>query len=161
MAQTPKSIPANYPQPLGTQILKADGHLQASILRQEIVTDLLGILNETREPAVRSRLVRLVEGYLKAGVAAAHKAEELWPSLEEAKETFAALPDLKPSLAKKHLKQFEQFDGVQHRSLDLLEASFGNIRVILERLRGPVSPAPAPAAASAPPPGRVTTRRLT
>ncbi|MFO1498454.1 MAG: hypothetical protein U1G07_08700 [Verrucomicrobiota bacterium] len=132
-----RTIPANYPQPLGNQLQKADAFRQASMLRQEMVTDLLAVLSEAREPGVRQRLIRLVESHLKAGMTAAQRAEDLWPTEEEAGQMIAAKPDLKPAAAKKHLKVFQQWNKVQHRSLELLESSFENISLILARLRPP------------------------
>ncbi len=107
------------------------------MLRQEVVADLLGVLNEARENTVRLRLMKLVEGNLKAGVAAAQRAEALWPTVQEVQETVAKLPQLKPALAKRHLTLFNQLDRVQRRSLVLLTDSFANIRVILDRVRPP------------------------
>jgi hypothetical protein len=140
MAQHARSLPANYPQPIGTQILKADAQRQASMLRQEIVTDLLGLLPDTREAHVRARMVRLIESYLKSGAAAAERAEELWPDAVEVKELLAARAELKPATARKHLSLFDQLDRTHRRSLELLQDSFGNIRLILERLRPPEPP---------------------
>jgi hypothetical protein len=140
MAQTPRTIPANYPQPLGTQILKADAQRQFSMLRQEIVTDLLAVLSDAREPQVRARLIKLVETHLHSGLAAANKAQALWPELEHVKEIIAKDTDTKPSVAKRHLHVFERLDRVQRRSLDLLHDSFENIQLILDRVR-PVEPA--------------------
>jgi hypothetical protein len=142
MARTSRTLPANYPQPLATQILKADGHRQASILRQEIVTELLGVLSEAREPGIRVRLIRLVEAHLKAGRNAAAKAEELWPEIDTVKEILTAKADAKPAASKKHLALFEQFDKVHHRSIELLENSFQNIALILDRLQPPDPDAP-------------------
>jgi len=140
MARSARSIPPNYPQPIGTQLLKADAQRQISIVRQEVVTDLLSVLADLREPQVRQRLVKVIESNLRAGLTAAEKAESLWPELQAVQESLAAKADLKPALAKKHLKLFEQFDRVQRRSLALLAESFDHIRVILDRLQPPDSP---------------------
>lgn len=146
MAQTPRSIPTNYPQPLGTRIQKADAQRQASVLRQEFVTELVSILSETKEPAVRGRLLRLIASNLKLGMTAARKAEDLWPELEDVKELVEKNGEAKPAVAKKHLRLFEQFDRVQRRSLALLENSFENIQVILDRTQPAEQPLKAPTA---------------
>jgi hypothetical protein len=135
MAQTARNLPANYPQPLGNQILKADALRQVSMVRQEIVTDLLAVLPDTHEPAVRARLVKLVEGHLKTGMAAALRSQELWPDMAKAKEIIHGDEKLKPATVKKQLRLFEQLDLVQRRSLALLENSFTNIRLILDRMQ--------------------------
>jgi hypothetical protein len=137
MARTVRNLPVNYPQPLATQILKAEGHRQASMLRQEIVTDLLGVLNEAREPGTRVRLLKLIESNLKSGMTAAEKAEELWPTLQDVREVLTADTEAKPAATRKHLTLFEQFDKVHHRSLELLKSSFEHIHVILDRLQPP------------------------
>jgi hypothetical protein len=147
MAQSPRTLPANYPQPLAAQVLKADSHRQTSMLRQEFITDLLSLMADLREPAIRSRLVKMIESNLKTGLAAAAKAEEMWPSLDEATEMVANKPEIKPAAAKKHLKLFAQFDKVHRRSLDLLNGSFANVEVILKRLQ-PAAPSAKPIAAS-------------
>jgi hypothetical protein len=135
MAQTARNVPPTYPQALGYPILKADACRQASMLRQEFVTDLLSALGDSRESAVRLRLIRLIQSNLKTGLAAAGKAEDLWPGLDDAKEALAAQAGAKPAMAKKHLRLFEQLDKVHHRSLDLLHGSFENIQLILDRLQ--------------------------
>ena len=140
MAQTPRSIPANFPQPLGNQILKAESQRQASMLRQEFAADLIAVLTESREPGTRGRLIQLVESHLRLGIRAARKAEDLWPELEEVRDVVAKKAEAKPALARKHLKLFEQFDRVQQRSLALLENSFENIQLILDRIQ-PIDPA--------------------
>jgi hypothetical protein len=133
MAQ-PRILPANYPQPLGNHVLRADVHRQMSILRQEIVTELLSVLGEAREPAVRSRLVKLIESQLRTGRAALEKAENLWPTLAEAKEAVQST-ETKPATQKRHLKLFEHFDRVQRRSWALLHDSFDNVRLIVDRVQ--------------------------
>lgn len=135
MARTARNLPANYPQPLASQILKAEAHRQASMVRQEVVTDLLTVLSEAREPGVRLRLIRLIEANLKTGVAAAEKAEELWPTVQDVRDVLTSDTEAKPSALRKHLTLFEQLDKVHHRSLELLESSHEHIEVILERLR--------------------------
>jgi len=65
-------------------------------------------------------------------------------------EIVAKQPDLKPALAKRHLKLFDQLDRVHRRSLGLLADSFGHIRVILDRIQPPQVPAAKPS--PAPPP---------
>src|SRR6266404_3323766 len=99
---TLRSLPVNYPQPLAAQILKADFRRQASMLRQEIVSDLLGVLTEAREPNVRRRLAKLIEANLKLGIAAASKEENLWPEIDQVKEIVGGRPEIKPATAKKH-----------------------------------------------------------
>src|SRR5207248_3577328 len=99
-----RSIPAHYPAPLGVQILKADAHRQASMLRQEIASELLPLLGDAREPQLRQRLVRLVENQLRAGRASAQKAGDQWPHLQDVQERLTRATDLKPAAAKKHLK---------------------------------------------------------
>jgi hypothetical protein len=49
-----RTLPANYPQRLATQILKSEAQRQAGILRQEVVTELLSILAESREAPVQT-----------------------------------------------------------------------------------------------------------
>jgi hypothetical protein len=139
MAQSARTIPANYPGTLGIQILKAEAQRQASMLRQEVVTDLLSILSETRETNVRNRLIKLVEANLRAGLTAAQKAEDSWPEAAEAKELLENRKDAKPAVARKQLKVFEQCDRVHRRSLALLNDSFDHIRVILDRLQVPTA----------------------
>lgn len=119
------------------------------MLRQEIVTDLLGILNETREPGIRVRLFKLIESNLRAGVTASEKADELWPTLQEVREVLTADTKAKPAAMRKHLTLFEQLDKVHHRSLELLESSFEHIQVILERLQPPEPAGPNTAPAKA------------
>jgi hypothetical protein len=139
MAQTGRNVPPTFPQPLGNQIQKADTQRQVSMLRQEIVSDLLSVLGEARESGVRLRLIRLVEANLKRGLAATSKAEELWPDMQKVRAVLDGQTESKPALARKHLKVFEQADKVHRRSLDLLHSSFENIQVILDRLQ-PVEP---------------------
>jgi hypothetical protein len=134
MAQSARSIPANFPQPLGMRLLRADAQRQASIVRQEIVTDLLAVLSEARDSAVRAKLLRLVQANLKKGQSSAEKARELWPDDELIEKTFAN-PDAKPSQLKKQRALLEQLDKVQQRSLALLDSSFEHIQQILERLQ--------------------------
>ncbi len=141
MTQARRTIPANYPQPLGAHLLRAETQRQIGMVRQEIVTDLLSVLNEAREPNTRSRLIKLVESNLRSGLTAIRRAEDLWPELEEAQESIAKHAAEKPALAKKHLKLFESFDRVQRRYLEILHHSFANTQVILDRLH-PVQPAP-------------------
>lgn len=148
MAKSPKTIPGNYPQPLGTQILKAETFRQISILRQEMATELLSILADAREPAVRSRLIRLIEANLSAGLTTARRAEDLWPDLDEAKEIIESA-GAKPSVAQRNLKLFLQFNDLQTRTLQLLNDSFGHVRLILDRVQPAPSPTPNPAAAPA------------
>ena len=142
MAQTIRTIPASFPQPLGNRLLNADTQRQISILRQEVVTELLAVLGEVREGGVRTRLIKIIETNLRQGLAAARRSEELWPSVDEVKQTIQARPETKPALVNKHLKLFEQYDRVQHRSLGLLADSFEHIRVILDRVQPP-EPMPA------------------
>jgi hypothetical protein len=134
---SPRSLPANYPPVLATQIFKSEAQRQAGILRQEVVTDLLSILAESREAPVRNRLVKLVEANLKAGLVAVQKAEDLWPDLDEAKEVIEGDGETKPAVVRKHLKVLEQFNRVHQRSLTLLKESFQHIRVILDRVQPP------------------------
>jgi hypothetical protein len=140
MAQSARSIPANYPQPLGMQLLRADAQRQDSIARQEIVTDLLAVLNETRDTAVRAKLLRLVQTNLKRGLASAEKARDLWPDSEAIEKGVADRPEAKPAQLRKHRALLEQLDKVQQRSLALLDTSFEHIQLILDRLQ----PTPAP-----------------
>jgi hypothetical protein len=119
-------------------MLKADAQRQISMLRQELLTELLSILTEAHEPGIRARIARLVETQLRSGLLALEKAESLWPSQAEAKEVIEE-PELKPALQKRWLKVFEQLDKVQSRSCGLLRDSFANVRLILERVQaGPV-----------------------
>jgi len=127
---------------LGNQIQKADTQRQVSMLRQEMMSDLLSVLGEARENGVRLRLIRLVELNLKRGLAATSKAEELWPDMQKVRTILDGQSESKPALARKHLKIFEQADKVHRRSLDLLHSSFENIQLILDRLQ-PVEPASA------------------
>ncbi len=147
MALAPRTIPANFPQPLGTRIQKADTHRQASMLRQEFVTELVVVLAEAREGAVRTRLIKLIETNLRLGMAAARKAEDLWPEMGEVRD-LVEKNATKPAVARKHLKLFEQLDRVQRRSLALLENSFENIELILERTQPPERDLPKTAPAS-------------
>jgi len=149
MAKSPRTIPANYPQPLGTQMLKAETQRQIAMVRQEVVTELLSILGETHETGVRSRLIKLVEANLRSGLAATRKAEDLWPELEEAREAIEKHAGEKAAMVKKHLSLFDQLDRIQRRYLDILHHSFDNIQVILDRLQPPL-PAAAPAPSSGP-----------
>jgi hypothetical protein len=144
MAIASRSIPANYPQPLGSRIQKAEALRQASVLRQEFVTELVAVLAQSKETPVRDRLIKLIETNLRLGMAAARKAEDLWPELAEVRE-IVEKNAAKPSTARKHLKLFEQFDRVQRRSLALLENSFENIQLILERSQPPDQNLPKPA----------------
>jgi hypothetical protein len=133
--QTARSLPAHFPQPFGSQILKAEADRQMSILRQEIVTELLGVLAEARELGVRTRLIRLVEHNLKHGLRQAEKSEEVWPELGELEAALKDGDEIKPAAAKRYLGTFQQLDKVHRRSLDLLKDSFQNIRLILDRLQ--------------------------
>ena len=137
MALSARSIPSNYPQPVGTQMLRAEAQRQASMLRQEILTDLLSVLADAREPSVRQRLVRMAETNLRGGIRAAEKAQALWPERQELEELIAKRVDTKPAAAKKQLQLFEQLDKVHHRSMALLTDSFEHIRVILDRVHPP------------------------
>ena len=150
MAQSGRNIPATFPQPSGNQILKADAQRQISMLRQEMVTDLLSILSDSREASVRGRLIKLIEANLRHGWAAARRAEDLWPSLDDVRQIIEKRSDIKPAAARKHLKLFEQLDRVQHRSLALLSHSFENIRLILDRIQPTEPVVPKPSAAAAP-----------
>lgn len=147
MAQTARNIPANYPQPLGNRILRADAQRQVSMVRQEMVTHLLGVLSETRDQSIRSRLIKLIESNLRSGILSARRSEGLWPSLDDARTAIEGRKDAKPAVVKKHLKLFEQYDRVQRRSLALLDDSFESVRVILERLQ-PSESAALPSAAA-------------
>lgn len=151
MAQTVRNLPASYPQPLGSQILKADAQRQLSMVRQEVVTDLLTLLTSVRDPSVRERLVKLLEAHLKSGISAAQRSQDLWPEAEAVKKLIESDDKRKPTASKKFLRLFEQYDRVQRRSLALLEESFGHARVILDRIQPvePVSPPPAVAPPSA------------
>jgi hypothetical protein len=134
MAKSPRSLPSHYPQPLATGILKAETYRQASMLRQEIALELLNILAEIKEPAIRARLVKFVESNLAAGMVAARKSRELWPEVDEAQRIiFEKCP--KPASAHKNLKLFSNFDDLQQKSLRLLDDSFRNVRLILDRLQ--------------------------
>jgi hypothetical protein len=139
MAQSARNIPANFPQPLGMQLLKADAERRASMVRQEIVTDLLAILAEARENAVRSKLVRLSQANFKTAQTCAQRARELWPDEDEIEKTFADRPEIKPVQLRKHRKLFDQLNKVHQRSLSLLDTSFEHIQLILDRLQ-PSSP---------------------
>jgi hypothetical protein len=145
---TTRAVPANYPQPLGTSMLKADAQRQISMLRQETVTELLSILAETHEPAIRLRLIKLIENQLRSGLAAVERAEDLWPSLQDAREVILT-PDRKPAVQKRHLRVYEQLDRVQRRSWELLHDSFDNVRLILDRVQAAprleLKPGPVPA----------------
>jgi hypothetical protein len=134
MAKSPRSIPVHYPQPLATQILKAETYRQASMLRQEMATELLGILAEAREPNVRSRLIRFVESNLAAGMTAARRSEELWPDMKDAEKVIAE-KNPKPGTARKNLSLFREYDDLQRKSRRLLDDSFKNVRLILDRLK--------------------------
>ena len=135
------------------QLLRADAQRQASIARQEIVTDLLAVLTETRDTAARGKLLRLVQTNLKKGLAAAEKARAFWPDLEAIEKSFAERPDTKPAQVRKHRALLQQLDKVQQRSLALLDTSFDHIQLILDRLQ----PTPAPdQSAGATGPGLVT-----
>lgn len=127
--------------------MKADAHLQASVLRQEFVTELVAVLAESREGSVRTRLIKLIEANLRMGMAEARKAESLWPEMGEVRESVEKNA-AKPAVARKHLKLFEKFDRVQRRSLALLENSFENIELILERTQPPERDLPKLAPAS-------------
>jgi hypothetical protein len=140
MAQSARTIPAHFPQPLGMQLLRAEAQRQASIARQEIVTDLLAVLNEVRDTAVRTKLLRLVQTHFKKGLLCAQKARELWPDSAAVEETFSERPDTKPAQLRKHRALFEQLDKVQQRSLALLDSSFEHIQLIMERLQPTPSP---------------------
>jgi hypothetical protein len=136
MAKNPKTVPASYPQPLGAHMLRADAQRLMSMMRQEIVTELLSLLADTHEAAVRQRVIRLIEGQLRSGLTALHRAKSLWPDLQEAKEAID-VPEGKPALQKRHLQLYAQFDRVQQRSWGLLHDSFENIRLILDRVQRP------------------------
>jgi hypothetical protein len=147
MAQSFRTIPHNYPSSLAFEMLKANVLRQASMIRQEFVTELLSVLSETHEPNVRSRLTKLIEANLKAGIAAAQKCEAGWPEMENAKQVIESKTEAKPALGKKYLKLFEQMDRVQQRSLGLLRDSFHHTQVILDRLQAPApTPPDAPGA---------------
>src|ERR1051325_3312518 len=133
MAQSTRLLPSNYPQPLASQILKADAQRQVSILRQEFATDLIGVLAEARELPVRSKLLRLIEANLSSGLAAPQRSKDLWPEGTLVKELFGESTEHKPVQAKRFLKVFEQLDRVHQRSLSILGASFENVRLILDR----------------------------
>jgi hypothetical protein len=135
MAQSIRTLPANFPQPLGSQILRADTQRQLSILRQEVVTELLSLLADAQDARQRQRIIKLIETNLRAGNAAAEKAENLFPNLDEVKQKLESQEEVKPAVVKKHLKAFEQFARVQERSLTLLHESFDHIRLILERVK--------------------------
>jgi hypothetical protein len=112
------------------------------MLRQEVATELLSLLADAQDLPLRQRIIKLVESNLRAGNAAAEKAESLFPELDELKQKLESLEEVKPAVVKKHLKAFEQFARVQERSLALLHESFDHIRLILERVK-PAGPAPA------------------
>jgi hypothetical protein len=133
MAKTPKQIPEGYSQPLGMRILKADAYRQASMLRQEVAAELVGILGEREEHSLRRRLVRFIEQNVDAGTQAATKARETWPDHDEAMEIIDGT-ELKDSQKKKQREIFERFEGLNDKSHSLLENSFRHIRIILERL---------------------------
>jgi hypothetical protein len=134
MAKSPRSIPAQYPQPLASIVLKAEIYRQASILRQEIAADLLSIASESKEPVVRAKLIRLVETNLASGVAATRKCEELWPEAAEA-ERIIAEKCPKPASANRNMALFRKFDDLQRKSMRLLQDSFKNIRLIIDRMQ--------------------------
>jgi hypothetical protein len=144
---TTRAVPANYPQPLGSQMLRADGQRHISMLRQEILTELLSMLTEAHEPAIRSRLTRLIESQLRSGFSALQRAENLWPDSDEAREVIGG-SKLKPAVQKRHLKLFDRLDRVQRRSWDLLNDSFANVRLILDRVQSTARLERAPSPAS-------------
>lgn len=154
MAQGSKIIPVTFPQPLGMQMARSEAWRQSSILRQEFVTELLAILAEAKETGARARLIKAIQANLGAGLAAARKAEDLWPERDDVEKTLSETTDLKPAQAKKHRKLFEQLDRVHQRSLSLLENSFDSVHLILERVQPagrPAQTAPSTGASSAGP----------
>jgi hypothetical protein len=150
MAQTPRLLPSNYPQPLASQILKADAQRQQSMLRHEFAAELIGVLSEAREAPVRTKLTRLIETNLKSGLAAAQRSQELWPESNAAQTLFGEESELKPAQRKRFLSVFVQLDRVHRRSLSLLNDSFANIRLILDKIQAAhaVAASNLPAAAS-------------
>ena len=140
MAKSPRHIPNHYPEPLAALILKAETYRQASILRQEIVTDLIEIVTHITEPGARRKLIHLIERNLRAGLAAVEKAEKLWPDEKEAQQILQEKCS-KPATAQKHLKLFKEFDQVTKKSLQLLHESHANIQIILEKLNVPTAQA--------------------
>jgi hypothetical protein len=147
MAHSPRALPSNFPQPLASQILKAEAQRQQSIVRQEFATELIGILTEANEGTVRAKLMRLIEANLKSGCAAAERSRSLWPDLAAVKATFGEGSELKPVQAKRFLKAYEQLDRVHNRSLGLLADSFTNVRLILDRIHAAQASIPRVAAA--------------
>ncbi len=143
MAQS-RSLPANFPQTLGVPMLKSEAQRQISMLRQEFVTELLGVLSLAREPGLRAKLLKLVEHNLRAGIAAAERTESLWPNANDARAFLENQVETKPTTVRKQVSVFEQLDKSHTRALGLLKDSFDHTRVILDRLQ----PAPLPEAVS-------------
>jgi hypothetical protein len=135
MGRIARSIPLNYPPALAAPISKADALRQISIVRQEIITDLLSLLADTHEADVRRRLIRCIESNLKAGLLSSSKAESLWPSVEDATRLIQQRQDAKPAVSRRHLSLFNQLDRTHRRSLALLQESFQHGQEILSRLQ--------------------------
>jgi hypothetical protein len=136
MARPPKELPHNFPPRLLIQMLKSETCRQAGMIRQEILTELLSIVEQTSDPSIRKRLIRLVEINLKAGLSVVEKSEELWPASADAEESFQTL-DSKESIKARHLRLYQEWDKRHARSLELLQESFSNIRLILAKARPP------------------------
>ena len=134
MAKTPKELPVNFPQRLLIALLKSEACRQAGMIRQEILAELLDVLEQANEGSIRYRLIHSIQTNLKAGIAAAEKSESLWPGDDEAKELVQSL-EVKESIKAKHLKAFADWDRRHKRSLNLLQESFANIRIIVERIQ--------------------------
>ena len=147
MANSPRALPSTFPQPLASQILKAEAQRQLSIVRQEFAAELIGVLTEAKEGTVRAKLMRLIETNLKLGIAAAERSKNLWPESAVVQGTFGESSELKPAQAKRFLKAYEQLDRVHNRSLGLLADSFTNVRLILDRIHAAQGSVPRVAAA--------------
>ncbi len=132
MPKSPSQVPNSFPPALGFQILKSETQRQAAIIRQEILTDLVTLLDAVKDPAARKKLIGLIETHFKAGTRALEKSQELWPDTASVREEIEA-QETKPATQQKNLKLFEQFDAVHGKSIALLQTSFEHIHVILEK----------------------------
>jgi hypothetical protein len=135
MAKSPKTIPNNFPQPLGMEILKAEQSRQECLIRHEFTAGLIQLLTSPGSGNLKPKLLQLAQQHLKAGIKAVEKAQSLWPEEQRAQELLRAAGEKKKGSAK-FLQLFREYEACQRKSLKLLHQSHEHIGIILEKLRG-------------------------
>jgi hypothetical protein len=148
MAKTAKSLSDSYPQPVASWILKAELQRQNSLLRHELVAELVDLATEISAPDERKKLLAALDRNLRLGVECAREAEKLWPEAGLVQQRIGEATE-KKSLQQKHLNLFKQLESAHRKSLRVLLDSFDHVQAVVDKIRPVPLAAPAPAPAKA------------